>query len=282
MSRWPIDLRGAAHRLLARRPRRAAAPQRLYVTLDGCCVVQGAASLEPAPARYDDPAAWCAAHPGATLHLVLSSALTHQLCVDDPALPLTDETAVAAWARHQWLHYHGAAANDWAVTAWCRTDERGAERGACALHGLDLPRLQQAAQAHRVRLQAVQAGWCAALHWVAQQRPSWGHAGVAALWVVEGAQCTRVQVRQGQVQGVRTRWLAAPQAQDLAELLLVTPDADAGHGPVTGDGLLPGDVVVTHGVQAPQGWAPALQAALLVPSSGSSSESAWPRWADAA
>lgn len=189
-----------------------------------------------AATEHDSAVAWCQQHPRAVLRVLVSGHLTHQLCVNDPTLPLHNEADVRDWARHQWQHYHGSVAEQWPLVAWCR----GTERGATALHGLDLSALRQAAQAHQVSLLAVDPWWTAALRRVAVLRPAWGQGSRTTLWLVEGALCTAVQVAEGRVLDLRTRWLEAAHAEALAERLL---------GPGDDDGLLPGDVLMGYGIE---------------------------------
>lgn len=185
--------------------------------------------------EFDSVPAWCHQHPGTSLRVLVSGHLTHQLCANDPTLPLHSEEDVQAWARHQWQHYHGSVAEQWPMVAWCRGDERGAS----ALHGLDLAALRQAAQAHRVSLLAVDPWWTAALRRVSIVRPAWGQGKRATLWLVEGALCTAVQVAEGRVLDLRTRYLEAANAEALAERLLGLGDDDS---------LLPGDLLMGYGI----------------------------------
>lgn len=186
--------------------------------------------------EHDSAVDWCRMNPRSALRVLVSGHLTHQLCVTDAALPLHSEDDVQAWARHQWQHYHGSVAEQWPLVAWCR----GEERGASALHGLDLAALRQAAQAHHVSLLAVDPWWTAALRRVSIARPAWGQGQRATLWLVEGALCTAVQVAEGRVLDLRTRWLEAANAEALAERLL-------GHG--DDDSLLPGDLLMGYGIE---------------------------------
>jgi hypothetical protein len=202
------------------------------------------------PQAYASVSEWCRANAGEALRVVVSGHLMHHLCANDAALPLHRAEDVASWARHQWLHYHGAVAQQWPLAVWCE----GSERGASALHGLDLPALQQAAQAHQVSLRAVDPWWSVALRAVAAQRPAWGQGERAALWLVEGALCTVVEVAGGRLQGLRTRWLEEASPAGLGRLL-------AGEG--EGEGLLPGDWVLGYGLQGSQALAEPLRLATL-------------------
>lgn len=228
MSPWMLEARRA---LRAWRPASRAVAATLFVQPAGTWQLHGSV---PATA-HDSVADWCRQHPGSSLRVLVSGHLTHQLCVNDPSLPLHSEADVQAWARHQWQHYHGSVAEHWPMVAWCRGDERGAS----ALHGLDLAALRQVAQAHQVSLLAVDPWWTAALRRLSLLRPAWGQGQRATLWLVEGALCTAVQVAAGRVLDLSTRWLEAANAEALAERLLEPGDGDA---------LLPGDLLMGYGI----------------------------------
>ncbi len=183
------------------------------------------------PQRHE-PAAWMEAHAGGNVRLVLSGALTHQLLVADPTLPLEDEAGLVAWARHQFVHYHGVAAQRWPMAPWMV----GVQRGVSAAHGLDLERLLQSAAAQRVRLRAVQPWWAVALHAAAEPAPTLAMAAQAELWLVEGVQLTRVVCAAGAVALVEQHWLAQADAAGLAARLGERP-LDAPQPWVLGYGL---------------------------------------------
>ncbi|WP_341893281.1 hypothetical protein [Variovorax sp. YR752] len=193
--------------------------------------------------RYASSDAWLLDHAGCRLRLVLSTALTHQLVVNDPALPLEDMEALLAWARHQFVHYHGAAAQHWPVSAWLN----GEQRGASAVHGIDLDALVRRAGASGVQVRSVQPWWAVALQAATLQAPTLALAEAAELWIVEGARVTRVRCGRGRVRQIEQHWLVQPEPAELATLI-------AGAGVpaqscwLLGYGLRPGDVDV-HGVR---------------------------------
>lgn len=189
--------------------------------------------------RYASSDAWLVDHAGCKVRLVLSTALTHQLVANDPALPLEDIEALLAWARHQFVHYHGAAAQQWPLSAWLN----GEQRGASAVHGIDLDALVRRAGASGVRVRSVQPWWAVALQTATLQAPALAVADPAELWIVEGARATRVRCGRGRVRQIEQHWLAQPEPAELAALM-----TGAGVPPrscwVLGYGLRPGDVAV--------------------------------------
>ena len=165
--------------------------------------------------RHDHLAAWCAAHPHSQAHLVLSGLATHDLVVQDPTLPLHDAAAVAAWAAHQFVHYHGNAAQHWPVAPWMA----GGRCGATAIHGVDLAALQLAAAAQAVRLRAVRSWWAVALAAVTQQVPALASAVALQVLLVESTLLTQVSCSGGAVRDVQQRWLDSPTVPALHTLL---------------------------------------------------------------
>jgi Tfp pilus assembly protein PilN len=107
-----------------------------------------------------DFASWCAAHPGAQIDLFAGAQRLHTLLA--PAdLPLANRDALLGWARLQFSHYFGPAAQAWPMTSWVR----GSERGVCALAEPDgLARLQATATEHRVRIRSLRPSWTLAPH----------------------------------------------------------------------------------------------------------------------
>lgn len=99
---------------------------------------------------WPDFAAWCAAHAGARVALLVGPQRMHSLRVPDD-LPLPDDAALMAYARLQFGHYFGAAAQPWPLAA--------AGRVACALTDGDVAMLQATAAAHRVRLVSLRPSW---------------------------------------------------------------------------------------------------------------------------
>lgn len=118
--------------------------ERLLLTVDGLLDAQGQA--------WPDFAAWCAAHAGARVELLAGPDRMHSLLVPDD-LPLADEAALLGYARLQFTHYFGPAAQHWPLAAW--------ERGACALTD-DLAALRAAAAAQRVRITSLRPSWALA------------------------------------------------------------------------------------------------------------------------
>lgn len=135
MSRWPTE-----------RPQgRALSRERLLLTADGVIDAQGE--------TWPDFAAWCAAHAGARVALLAGPDRMHSLLVPDD-LPLADDAALLGYARLQFTHYFGPAAQQWPLAAWAS--------GACALADGDLTTLQATATAHRVRLMSLRPSWALA------------------------------------------------------------------------------------------------------------------------
>lgn len=122
-------------------PRRAA--ERLLLTPD-------AAVLDARGKTWPDFAAWCAAHAGARVALLAGAERLHSLLV--PAdLPLADEAALLGYARLQFTHYFGPAAQHWPLAA--------CDGVACALAEGDLAALQATAATHRVRITSLRPSW---------------------------------------------------------------------------------------------------------------------------
>lgn len=183
----------------------------VFVQADGAWShVPGQDTLRAHPA----PVRWTEALAGSDVRLVLSGLLTHQLVVGDPALPLEDTESLLAWARHQFVHYHGAAAERWALAPWLTPTQRGAS----AAHGIDLDALQREAAAHGVRLRAVQPWWAVALQAAALQAPALLQEGPVELWIAEGVHVTRVVCAQRRIVQIEQHWLEHADAAGLAML----------------------------------------------------------------
>ncbi|PTT76776.1 hypothetical protein DBR42_26375, partial [Pelomonas sp. HMWF004] len=133
--------RTAAAWLFARASRRSAT-QRLLMTDMGVADAHAQA--------WPDFAAWCAAHPGKRVALFVGPQCMHSLRVPDD-LPLPDDAALLGYARLQFTHYFGAAAQQWPLAA--------AGRVACALSEGQVAALQATALSHRVRLVSLQPSW---------------------------------------------------------------------------------------------------------------------------
>ncbi len=158
---------------------------------------------------------WLAANPGANARIVLSGALTHQLVVSDPALPIADAEALLAWARHQFVHYHGSAAQRWPLSVWLSAGQRGAS----AAHGIDLDAVLRRAADSGVRVRAVQPWWAVALQAATLAAPTLALADRAELWIVEGQRVTRVGCGQGRVRQIEQHWLSSASLSALAARL---------------------------------------------------------------
>jgi hypothetical protein len=176
-----------------------------------------------APVHHASFAAWCVRHPGARADLVLAGALTHHLAVNDAALPLVDEADVADYARQQFVHYHGSAAQDWPLAVWAD----GSLYVACALHGLDLATLRADAAQHGVHIRRVQPGWAVALRVALRDDPAWAARPRQALMLVDGTYASWVVCARGRVERIHARRLPAARAGDMAALMNELQQGDA-------------------------------------------------------
>ncbi len=207
------------------------------------------------PAQQPEQAfdAWCRAHPGAPVRLLLAGGLTHQVVVPAPVAPsawarLRGRSAAAQGLRaaQDWAQHYGPEAHAWPLAAWSGS---GLD-GSCALHGAQLAALQRSAQPYGVRLCAAVPLWAALLPWADAKQPQWWCAGpaikltpgkgvveglsgkgvvealpgqvaakapLAALVTVEGTLLTWVQCSSNGVQAVLQRRLAAPTPEALAQ-----------------------------------------------------------------
>jgi hypothetical protein len=172
-------------------------------------------------------AAWCAATPGAACHLWLSLQHTQELWCD-PQLPLRNDAAALAWARRVLVHYHGEAAQHWALAAWAMAGCRGVS----ALQGVDLQQLQSTAQAHGVTLRSVRPWWPQALAQALAAHAALRRAAQARVLVVEGVWVAVLALQRGRPVALHQRRLAAATPAALQALAL----EEAGEGqaqPVT-------------------------------------------------
>lgn len=183
----------------------------------------------PEPEPYENVDAWCAEHEGCDADVVVSGHLVHTLLID-AGLPLDGEDALQAYARHQFMHYHGAAAQDWPLAHW----SEGSQRGACALHGLDLGAVRQHCAAHDVHLRSVRPAWSVVLQSASRQAPGLASDACTALAVVDGALVTWLLIESGQLRALQQRFAASHDATDIAQLLdrLVTECAPLPAPPV--------------------------------------------------
>lgn len=170
---------------------------------------------EEPPRTFVPLSGWAPAHAGGSVRVVLSGLLTHQLVLSDAALPIEDGEAMMAWARHQFVHYHGAVAERWAISTWLNRTQRGAS----AAHGIDLDGLVRAAGAAQVRLRAVHPWWAVALQAATLEAPQLARDPHAELWLVEGGHVTRVVCGGARVQQIEQHWLERPDGAALAALI---------------------------------------------------------------
>lgn len=196
-------------------------------------------------------------HRGQSLQLLLSSNLSLQWLGEMPAERKMTPAELQTWLRQQWLPYYGDAVQGWPLAAW-RDDTLV---GGCALTGLLLPEVLQAAAQEGVRLQAIQPWWAAMLPWASQQVPELARAEQAQWVLVEGMVVTCLLCQRGQLRQIITRRLATPTMQALADVLWqIRPEqpedesgAEIERRPlptwVTGFGLQPGDTSVLRPAQ---------------------------------
>lgn len=188
-------------------------------------------------------------HRGQSLQLLLSSSLSLQWLGDMPAKEKLKANELQAWLRQQWAPYHGDAVQGWPLAVW----REATLVGGCALTGLRLPQVLQAAAAEGVRLHAMQPWWAAIGPWVLLQAPELSQAEQAHLVLVEADVVTCLLCQQGRLRQIMTRRLVAPTLQALADVLEqikhqqldADPDPDVERVPlptwVAGFGLQPGD-----------------------------------------
>jgi hypothetical protein len=167
--------------------------------------------------------AWCAASRGLACNLWLSLQHTHELLCD-PQLPLRDDAAALAWARRVLTHYHGEAAQHWALAAWAGAGRRGVS----AMHGVDCARLQATAQAHGVLLRAVQPWWPQALAQALAAQAPLRRAAHARVLVVEGPWVVVLALQRGRLATLHHRRLAAATPAALQALALALEEAVQG------------------------------------------------------
>lgn len=106
--------------------------------------------LDAGGRAWADFAAWCERHPGRRVALFVGAERLHSLLL--PAdLPLPDDDARLRYARLQFTHYFGPAAQDWPIAA--------SHDAACALTADDPAHWRATAAAHRVRLLSVRPSW---------------------------------------------------------------------------------------------------------------------------
>ena len=180
--------------------------------------------LRPAAVFYLGPLepvkafeAWCSAHPGVAVRLVVSGHWTHQTVAHAPAqsdakrsLPMRAARAVRLRAAQEWARHFGDAAQDWPLATW---HGEGLE-GSCVLHGVDLSALRSCASLHGVRLRGAMPLWAAVLPWMDAREPYWCRPEAVAA-VLEGTLLTWVACDQTGVRTVLQRRLAEPNVAAL-------------------------------------------------------------------
>jgi Tfp pilus assembly protein PilN len=202
--------------------------ERLLLTADGVVDAQGK--------TWPAFAAWCASHPGARVALLAGPDRMHSLRVPDD-LPLPGDAERLAYARLQFTHYFGPAAQQWPLAAW--------QHGVCAWCDGELAALRATAAEHRVRLTSL--------------RPSWallpaddGDAGL-----LEGELLTWLRRRDGRLVELQQRHADDELLQQLPGTRLVRADALLAG---TGNGEAP-DFIAQPSRARPLIWAWAATAA---------------------
>jgi len=194
-----------------------------------------------ATATFENFAAWCRMNPNTEARLFVSGHLLHSLIVD-PALRLRDDDAVRNYARQQFVHYHGTHARQWPLAVW--SSAHGC--GACAAHSVDLDALRAAAATHHVHLHSIAPVWSAGLASLTRREPSLARPGPSAVALVEGSLVTWMTANAGTLTSMQQRYLDAPRADLLTELLdlLVAETGPFAHAAaVVGWGLEDGPVL---------------------------------------
>jgi hypothetical protein len=157
---------------------------------------------------------WCAANAGAACTLVVGARLLNDF-VFEPGLPLPDAAAREAYARQQFAHYFGSAAQRWPLATW----RAAGSGGASALHGVDLAALLAAARRGGVSLRRVEPFWAPLLRHLRRNDTGWPAAEPAALAWVEGALLSWMTLEAGRITGLRALRLAEPTQAALEALL---------------------------------------------------------------
>ncbi|WP_310389763.1 hypothetical protein [Roseateles sp.] len=167
--------------------------------------------------RWPDFEQWCAAHPRQQVRIWVGGAWVHNVSV--PAdMPLADAQAVRAYARLQFVHYFGAAAQAWPLAVW----SQGQQRNAVALQeqaGLSLNALTSAAQTQGVRILSVRPAWSHALAQAAATDSAWAQAECSGLGLLEGLCFSWLSLAHGKVVDVQQRYLDQGDAPEVKALL---------------------------------------------------------------
>jgi hypothetical protein len=181
-----------------------------------------AAEGQASAASCEDFVTWCRAHRGSAARVLLSGHLTHSIAVD-AELPIATTEETTSYSRTQFVHYYGPPAQQWPLAVWCDN----AQRGAAALHGIDLLRLQSDAGEHDVRLLGVSPWWSVALRVATRTIPAWPpYQGRAAFLLIEEHLATWLLLEHGVLCSMRQRRVAAPSASALENLLADWQAAD--------------------------------------------------------
>ncbi len=214
--------------------------------------------------------AWCRAHPGVAVRLLLAGGLTHQVIVPAAVVPsawarLGGRSAAAQGVRaaQDWAQHYGSEAHAWPLATWSGS---GLD-GCCALHGAQLAALQHSAKSYGVRLCAAVPLWAALLPWADAKQPQWcagatvkltpgksaSAAPLATLAVVEGTLLTWVPCNSSGAREVLQRRLAAPTSEAL-EQKIQTLRLPQQRVFVVGFGLDANAASVTQPGQTAPGW----------------------------
>lgn len=157
----------------------------------------------------DDFAAWCASHPGARVEVFVGAERMHSLLVPQD-LPLPDEAALLGYARLQFSHYFGAAAQGWPLAS----GTQGGARVVAAFAEADgLQTLLAQAAAHRVRIVSL--------------RPTWTLAPLedGDTVVVDREMLTAWQRRDGQLVALQQRLLGPEVMQEFSSARVLQASA---------------------------------------------------------
>ena len=213
---WSHDLARTLDRAL-QRARGRVAQQVVYLGVAGVSAWRapaGGSHLDTATDEYADFDAWSQANSGCEARLFVSGHLLHSLVVD-PALRLSDEPAVRAYAAQQFSHYHGPQAQQWPMAVWSQPTNSG----ACALHSVDLPKLMAQAAAHDVRVRSIAPAWSAGLDSLSKLKPAFAGAQPQALALIEGRRVTWLVAQAACVVALQQRFIDTPRIDALADLL---------------------------------------------------------------
>ena len=167
--------------------------------------------------------AWCAAHPGARVRLLLGARLLLAVPLNPVPLKLgLPQRGAAAWRQEalaRWVPLHGQHATHWPLALWCSAAGRGvlallplvdAQADPAPAHP---PSLWATAALHGVQLLAVQPAWWWAVQAAVQRHAGLRQAGHALLWLAEPGAATAVALRHGVARAVLLRRQVVEGAQ---------------------------------------------------------------------